>query len=159
MKKLFVAAALGAAVMAAPAIAQDAAGRGGGFMRDQTRAEAQQRADMMFQMLDTNKDGTVTRAEADAAIAQLQAARGGDDSGRGGGRMQRMLDGAFGAAESLTQAQLEAQALSRFDAMDLNHDGTVTVAERQQLRAQRQAQGQGPAAPGAAAPQAQPPHK
>jgi len=124
------------------------------MQRDQTRAEAQQRAEMMFQMLDTNKDGTVTKAEAEAALAQFQAARGGDDqSGRGAGRMQRMMDGAFGASQSLTKAQLEAQVLARFDAMDLDHNGTVTAAERQQLRAQRQAQGQVTAAPATAAPQ------
>lgn len=153
MKKLFVAAVFGAAAISAPALAQDN-GRGG-FNRDQTRAEAQQRADMMFQMLDTNKDGTVTRAEAQAALDQFQAARGGDDSGRGGGRMQRMLDSAFGTAQSLTQQQFEAAALTRFDAQDLNHDGTVTAAEREQLRAQRQAQGgaPAPAAPAPAKPQ------
>jgi len=127
------------------------------MQRDQTRAEAQQRADMMFQMLDTNKDGTVTKAEAEAALAQLQAARGGDDQGgRGAGRMQRMIDGAFGTAQTLTKAQLEAQVLARFDAMDLDHNGTVTAAERQQLRAQRQAQGQVTAAPATAAPQPAP---
>jgi len=120
------------------------------MQRDQTRAEAQQRADMMFQMLDTNKDGTVTKDEAEAALAQLQAARGGDDQGgRGAGRMQRMIDGAFGTAQTLTKAQLEAQVLARFDAMDLDHNGTVTAAERQQLRAQRQVT----AAPATAAPQ------
>src|SRR3954454_11144777 len=140
MKKLPFTIALCAAFVSAPALAQGAGG-GGMMQRDQSRAEAQQRADMMFQMLDTNKDGTVTKAEADAALAQFQAARGGDDqSGRGAGRMQRMLDQAFGAAQSLTQAQLEAQVLARFDAQDLNHDGTVTAAEREQLRAQRQGQ-------------------
>ena len=127
------------------------------MQRDQTRAEAQQRADMMFQMLDTNKDGTVTKAEAETALAQFQAARGGDEQGgRGAGRMQRMIDGAFGASQTLTKAQLEAQVLARFDAMDLDHNGTVTAAERQQLRAQRQAQGQVTAAPATAAPQAVP---
>jgi len=154
MQKLIVTIALGAAVIATPVLAQDGS-RGGGMMqRDQTRAEAQQRADMIFQMLDTNKDGTVTKAEADAALAQFQAARGDDDNGgRGAGRMQRMIDQAFGAAQSLTQGQFEALSLARFDAADLNHDGTVTVAERQQLRAQRQAQGGAPATP---APQAAP---
>ena len=64
MKTLLVTIALGAAVIAAPAMAQ-APGGGGGFMqRDETRAEAQQRADMLFRMLDTNFDGTVTRAIA-----------------------------------------------------------------------------------------------
>lgn len=151
MKKAIFAVAIGAAVGSAPLLAQ---GYGGG--RDQTRVEAQQRADMMFQMMDSNKDGTVTKAEAEAALAQFQAMRGSDSNGgRGGGRMQRMLEQAFATSQSLTQAQFEAQALARFDAMDLNHDGTVTAAERQQLREQRgQAQ---PAAPQATpVPQAQP---
>ena len=137
MKKAIFAIAFGAAVVSAPALAQAPGGRGGWSQRDQTRAEAQQRADMMFQMLDANKDGTVTKAEAEQALAQFQAARGDDNGGRGGGRMQRMIDDAFGTAQSLTLQQFEAQALARFDAMDLNHDGTVTAAERQQLREQR----------------------
>jgi hypothetical protein len=148
MQKLIVTIALGAAVIGTPVLAQ-APGGGGRAQRDQTRAEAQQRADMMFQMLDANKDGSVTKAEAEAALARFQAARGGDDQagGRGAGRMQRMLDEAFGTAQSLTRAQFETQVLTRFDASDLNHDGTVTAAERQQLRDQRQAQGTAPGAP------------
>jgi hypothetical protein len=146
MKKLLVTLALGAALMSTPVLAQ-APGGGGRSQRDQTRAEAQQRADMMFQMIDANKDGTVTRAEAEQAVAKFQAARGGDDqSGRGGGRMQRMIGEAFGTADSLSLQQFEALALARFDSQDLNHDGTVSSAERQQLRDQRQAQG-APVAP------------
>jgi hypothetical protein len=106
--------------------------------RDLTRAEAKQRADLMFSRFDVNKDGTITKAEAQAETAQYEAARG--DDGRGAGRMGRMIDRAFGSAQSMTLAQFEAQALARFDAMDLNHDGTVTAAERAQLRAQRQGQ-------------------
>jgi Ca2+-binding EF-hand superfamily protein len=141
MKTAIIAIAFAAAVVSAPLFAQ---GYGGG--RDQTRAEAQQRADMMFQMMDSNKDGTVTKAEAE------QAMRGdGDNNARGGGRMQRMLDQAFATSQSLTLQQFEAQALARFDAMDLNHDGTVTAAERQQLREQRQQN-----APAATTPQPQP---
>jgi Ca2+-binding EF-hand superfamily protein len=147
MKKFVVAAVLGAALVSTPAFAQD--GGRGGYNRDQTRAETQQRADMMFQMLDANKDGTVTKAEAEQALAQFQASRGGDES-RGGGRMQRMIDEAFAASPSMTLQQFEAQALARFDAQDLNHDGTVTAAERQQARSQMQAQGQTPAATPAA---------
>ena len=152
MQKLIVSIALGAAFVSAPALAQGGGGGGGGYMqRDQTRAEAQQRADMMFQMLDANKDGSVTKAEAEEAVARLEAARGDDDSGRGTGRVQRMIGQVFGTAQSLTLQQFEAGVLTRFDAQDLNHDGTVTAAERQQLRAQRQAQGQAPAAPQAPA--------
>jgi Ca2+-binding EF-hand superfamily protein len=155
MRKVIFAIAFGAAIVSAPVMAQDAGGRGGWMQRDQTRAEAQQRADMMFQMMDANRDGTVTKAEAEQALAQFQAMRGGDNNGaRGSGRMQRMIDQAFTTAQSMTQAQFEAQALARFDAMDLNHDGTVTAAERQQLREQRtQTQ---PAAPAPAAPPAKP---
>ena len=142
MKTLMV-IAFAATAFSAPALAQ-APGAGGGMMkRDQTRAEAQQRADMMFQMMDANRDGTMTKVEADQALAQFAARSGGDanNSGtaRGGGRMQRMLDQAFATSQSLTQAQFDTQILARFDAMDLNHDGTVTTAERQQVRAQRQA--------------------
>ena len=151
MQKLIVSIALGAAFVSAPALAQGGGGGGGYMQRDQTRTEAQQRADMMFQMLDANKDGSVTKAEAEEAVARLEAARGDDDSGRGTGRVQRMIGQVFGTAQSLTLQQFEAAVLTRFDAQDLNHDGTVTAAERQQLRAQRQAQGQAPAAPQAPA--------
>ena len=153
MRNLLFTAALGAALISTPALAQ-APGGGGGFQRDQTRAEAQQRADMLFQILDANKDGTVTRDEANQALTQFQASRGGDNGGRGAGRMQRMIDQAFGASPSLTLQQFEAQALARFDAEDLNHDGIATAAERQQARAQ-----QGAPAPQAAPAPIQPPRQ
>lgn len=137
MKMMLATIALGAAISSAPLMAQAPAGGGGAMQRDETRAEAQQRADMLFQVLDANKDGTVTRAEADQALAQFQAARGGDNGGRRGGRMQRMIDEAFATSQSLTLQQFESQALARFDAEDANHDGTLTAAERQQARAQQ----------------------
>ena len=140
MKEFLVTVVFGATLVSTPALAQQGGGRGAFTQRDQTRAEAQQRADMLFQMLDANKDGTVTKAETDEAAAQFEAARGDDDGGRGAGRMQRMIAQAFGSTQSLTLPQFEAQALTRFDAADLDHNGTVTAAEREQLRAQRQAQ-------------------
>lgn len=103
-----------------------------------TRAEAKQRADLMFGRFDMNKDGTVTKAEAQTETAEYEASRG--DDGRGAGRMNGMIDRVFGSSASMTLAQFEAQALARFDAVDLNHDGTVSAAERAQLRAQRDAQ-------------------
>src|SRR5690348_15867422 len=126
MKKLFVTIALGATMAATLALAQE---RGNWASHDQTRQHAQQRHATMFDMLDANKDGTVTKAEADHAEANFLAARGGD-SGRGGGRMGRMLEQAFASSPSITRQQFEAQALTRFDAMDLNHDGTASVAEQ-----------------------------
>ena len=43
----------------------------------------------------------------------------------------------LGDAVSVTLAQFENQALTRFDREDLNHDGVVTVAERRQGWANR----------------------
>ena len=95
-----------------------------------SRQQAQQFADSMFQRLDTNHDGAVTRQEADAVV---QAA-----GGRG-----HMIERTFGAAQSLTLPQFEAAALALFDADDSNHDGTVSAAEREQARALRAQQKQG----------------
>jgi hypothetical protein len=129
MNKITLAITAALAVMSAPAFAQaqpQAPGGGhDGWQQDMTRAQAQQRADVMFQRLDLNHDGTVTRAEAQQAASQMP----------NGDRAQRMIDRMFGQAQALTQAQFEAQSLARFDQQDLNHDGVVTAAERQQARA------------------------
>ena len=130
MRKLVFAVALGATMAASQALAREHGDRRGGWMQDVTRAQAQQMADAMFQRFDANHDGVVTREEAEAAASQFGA----------GGRAQKMLDRAFGSAQSLTLQQFEAQTLARFDRDDLNHDGTVTAAERQQARAAAKAE-------------------
>src|SRR5437870_10431775 len=127
MKTLLVAAALGATMIPTAALAQ---GQGGWAQRDMTRQETQQMVDVMFQRFDLNHDGTVTRQEAEQARAQMAF---------GGERVEKMIDRAFGDAQSRTLQQFEAQALARFDRDDLNHDGTVTVAEREQARNQLKA--------------------
>jgi Ca2+-binding EF-hand superfamily protein len=88
-------------------------------------------ADRMFQRFDLNHDGTVTREEAEQARQQM---------GFGGDRAAKMIDRVFGTAQSVTLQQFETQSLARFDRDDLNHDGTVTAAERQQARAQLKAE-------------------
>ncbi|HEX8839062.1 MAG TPA: hypothetical protein VF750_01180 [Sphingomicrobium sp.] len=151
MKKMICASAAVAAVIATPALAQDAGGRGGWGQREQTRQQAQQRADMMFQLLDTNRDGVVTRAEAEQAAARFQAERG-DEGGRGGGRFQRIIGQVFATTPSITLQQFEGMMLARFDAQDVNHDGVLSATEREQARAGR-GTGQGTApAPGAVPP-------
>lgn len=130
MKTLLAAIALGATIVSTQAVAQEHGGRGGMMMQDMTRGQAQQMADSMFQRFDTNHDGMITRQEAEQAVSQLG----------GGDRAQHMLDRLFGNAQSVTLQQFESQALARFDAMDLNHDGTVSAAERQQAREQMRAQ-------------------
>ena len=144
MRKLLFCITLGAMILPGAALAQ----RGGGMMqKDQTRAEAQQRTDMLFQMLDANHDGAVTRAEADQALAQFQAS-GGDNGGHRGGRLKAMIDQAFATSQSLTLQQFEAQSLARFDAADANHDGILSAAERQAARGQQPAPTQAaPSAP------------
>ena len=133
MTKYLLIAASAVLALATHAQAQDRGGhgKGGGWDQDQTRAQAQQRADEFFQRLDLNHDGTVTRDE----VAQVRAQMGGSDAG--GGRADRMIARVFGDAQSVTLTQFEAQSLARFDSEDLNHDGTVTAAERQQARAAR----------------------
>jgi len=150
IKALFIAAAAVIAVAgqaqaqdpaAPPTLAQPQANlRGNWLQSDTTRQQAQQRADMLFMRLDTNHDGTVTRQEAEQAAAQMGAGEGG---GQGGGKRLagRMVERLFSQSDSITQAQFQAQALSRFDRQDLNHDGVVTADERQQARAARGQQG------------------
>jgi hypothetical protein len=140
MQKLLVTFALGASMLASAAIAQDdQSGHHGRMMQDMTRAQAQQQADAMFQRIDLNHDGVITRAEAEQAAQQYG----------GGAKLERMIERVFGSAQSVTLQQFEAQQLARFDRDDLNHDGIVTGAERQQARAALKAAraGQGEEAP------------
>jgi hypothetical protein len=122
MKILLVTLALGAAVVSSHALGQEP-GHDTPMKRDMTRQQAQKKADEMFQRFDTNHDGTLTRVEAQQAAAQL------------GGHGGRMIDRMFAGAQSITLQQAETQALAHFDAMDLNHDGKVSAAEREQARA------------------------
>src|SRR4051794_28822815 len=98
MKIWLVTIALGATIVSTAAGAQE---RAGGWMRDITRAQAQQMADGTFQRFDVNHDGTVTRQEAEQARAQM---------GFANERVEKMIDRAFGAAQSLTLQQFEERA-------------------------------------------------
>lgn len=124
-----------------PVQAQPQADLHGNWLQaDTARQQAQQRADVLFQRLDANHDGVVTRQEAEQAAAQM-GGQGGNGQGGGKGYAGRMIDRLFRQGDRVSQAQFEAQALSRFDRQDLNHDGVVTADERQQARAARQQQG------------------
>ena len=131
MKIYIIAGAIAASALASIAAAQTQPGEHHGPRPDMTRQQATEFADSMFQRLDANHDGVVSRAEAEQAAQQM----GGEG---GGNRAGHMIDRAFGDAQSLSQAQFEAKALARFDGQDLNHDGVVSAAEREQARANRQ---------------------
>ncbi|HVI04556.1 MAG TPA: hypothetical protein VM711_00480, partial [Sphingomicrobium sp.] len=89
MKKRVVAIAIGASAISVSLFAQ---GANGGFMKqDETRQEALQRADRMFDMLDANHRGSVTRSDAEAAATQFAASHG-VGGGTHEGRLQRMID-------------------------------------------------------------------
>lgn len=88
----------------------------------------------LFARADTNKDGVITKAEFDAMGQQMKARVERADMKRGhlGGRMFETADTNKDGKISL--AEMQAVALSHFDQMDLNHDGTITPDERQQAR-------------------------
>lgn len=87
----------------------------------------------LFARADTNKDGIITRAEFDTMAAAMKARmqQAGMSNGMHG-RLFEMADANKDGKVSL--AEMQAFALSHFDQMDLNHDGTVTPDERQQAR-------------------------
>jgi hypothetical protein len=132
MKMYIIVGAIAASALASLAGAQAQPGEHRGPRPDMTRQQATQFADSMFQRLDANHDGLVTRAEAEQAAQQMGGGKGGE------GRAGHMIDRAFGDAQSLSQAQFETKALARFDGQDLNHDGVVSAAEREQAHANRQ---------------------
>jgi EF hand domain-containing protein len=126
MKAWLAIIALGATISSGQAVAQDEhGGRAGRAQKDLTRQQAQHMVEETFQRLDGNRDGVLTRQEAEQAAAQFG----------GSGRAERLVERMFGDAQSLTLPQAEDQAMSRFDRDDLNHDGTVTSDERSEARA------------------------
>jgi len=129
IKALFFAAAAVAALPTQVSAQQPAPAQpqpGARSTADQTREQAQQRAAGMFQRLDANHDGALTREEAQKASLQMSS---------GGARVERLMARLFGDAQSVTLAQFEAQALARFDRQDLDRNGVVTADERRQARA------------------------
>ena len=110
---------------------------------DLSRAQALKRADVLFVRFDMNHDGFVTRDEAQQMGRKLmmeRAATGSDPAPGIGGHTLRFLEQRFAETQSVTKAQFEQALLAHFDSMDTNHDGVLTAAERQQGRADVEAQ-------------------
>jgi Ca2+-binding EF-hand superfamily protein len=134
MKQLIIAIACGAAVLSTGAGAQ---GADATQQPDMTRDQARARADQLFQMFDVNHDGVVTRNEARTLGKRLlmqRAATGRDVAPGIGGHTLRFLERAFAGMQSVTQQQFEDALLAHFDQMDVDHDGILTSAERQEGR-------------------------
>lgn len=118
MKKLLLSAAAAAAIAAiAPAMARNAAPAPGAAghhpkaMKTVTRAEVMQKVQQHFAKLDSNRDGYVTKAEADAALATMR---------------QRM------------HQRMEKRGTAIFERLDTNKDGVVTRAEAEPFFAKGQ---------------------
>jgi Ca2+-binding EF-hand superfamily protein len=112
MKKLLIGGA--AFALAVPALAQVApapAPQMQHAMKVQTRAEVQAKVAEHFARVDTNRDGFVTKAEADAAMQAFRGKRGEK------------------------RAEWRGQA---FERLDTNRDGAITRAEWDAAQAQRQ---------------------
>lgn len=104
---------------------------------DLTRAQALERANMLFERFDLNHDGVVTRAEAELVGSKLllvRAATGRDEAPGIGGHTLRFLRQRFTGLDAVTKSQFESAFLAHFDQMDVNHDGILTAEERLQAR-------------------------
>jgi hypothetical protein len=135
MRQLTLAIACTALIASTGAVAQgtDAAGQ----QPDLTREQARERADQLFDGFDLNHDGIVTRAEAERVGRKLmmhRAATGRDSAPGLGGHTLRFLKRRFADADQVTKADFEAAMLAHFDAMDSDHDGVLTAAEREQAK-------------------------
>lgn len=97
-------------------------------------------AEMMFDRLDADHNGTISRDEWRAGADRMAAAHDGPGRrgmhGRAGMRGAGFLARADGDRDGVvTLGELRAQALARFDRADANKDGKITAAEREQARA------------------------
>ena len=84
---------------------------------------ARQRMEQEFTKLDTNKDGQLSKAEF------MAAAPTGPTTAPNGANILAQLDKNKDGKVSVDEYR--APLLGRFDAIDTNHDGTISNAERQ----------------------------
>jgi hypothetical protein len=108
----------------------------------------------MFDRLDANRDGAISRQEYVSAQPQVNQRRtfvmrrGPGAAGQGQARMRGGMGGRmFETADINRDSRVTLQeatnaALQRFDSADANRDGTLTREERMQMRQQRRAQRQ-----------------
>lgn len=94
----------------------------------QRLAAVRARLDAEFTKLDTNKDGQLSRAEFMAAAPQSASTPNGAALLA---QLDKNKDG------KVTPDEFRAPVLARFDAIDTNHDGTISATERQAAQAQR----------------------
>ena len=124
MKMLLIAG--GALALAVPALAQVApasAPRTQHAMKTETRAELQAKVAEHFARMDTNRDGFVTKAEADAAAQAFRGKRGEQRAEWRGQAFERLDANRDGAITRAEWDAAQAQRQQRFAARDQNNDG------------------------------------
>ena len=114
-----------------------------------------------FALADTNRDGTLSKAEFAAAApmkGQMGGGRGGDGNRSGPSADERFDRMDVAHTGKLTVEEVLARPLARFDAADTNHDGVLTAEEREAARSQmRQRWQSAPPASDSGAPDPAPP--
>jgi Ca2+-binding EF-hand superfamily protein len=101
-----------------------------------TKAEADTARNAWFAKVDTNKDGFITKAEADKFRADRRGAKGkkadGKHRGKHRGHMFERLD--TNKDGKISKAEASAKAARMFTMLDTNKDGVITRAEAQNAR-------------------------
>ena len=97
--------------------------------------------------MDANGDGTITRAEAEAARGVMFGRLDGDHDdfispaerdGAHNPRARRALEGADANQDGrISRAELMARPYAGFDRLDANSDGVISAAELEAVRARR----------------------
>jgi Ca2+-binding EF-hand superfamily protein len=118
-------------------------------MRAAAQAKRVERRNVMFDRLDVNKDGSISRAEFDAPRADGQRVGHGqrglraEHAGRGHGRMHRGAQRMGRNGEGrfpIVIAEAEQRATEAFARLDANRDGTLTLEERRASMQARRAE-------------------
>ena len=102
-------------------------------------ADRSARRNMVFDRLDTDKNGAISREEFNARPQRPEGEAGKPGARGHHGAHGRHFGGGFGRLARndgpITQAEFTARALQRFDQADANKDGQVTKEERQAAHA------------------------
>ena len=127
-KALFAGIAAAGLIAVVPAFAQPAAPAAApappaSMARDHTRAEVAAKVSQHFAKLDTNRDGFVTKAEADAVRGQMRAQFAANRPERIKQRKERS----------------DMRREHTFERIDTNNDGSISRAEFDAAHAQRDA--------------------
>lgn len=114
---VFIAAAASIAI-APPALAQK---------QGMTKERATTQAEKRFARIDTDSNGQITSAELTSAMQAAAAKNGGELKEKRVARMLKQQDTDGNGQISL--AEFRAAALAKFDAADLNKNGTIDAGE------------------------------